>query len=159
MDWLSLVELESVIVSTAPYFEHTAPPKPKHHWLLWDSFFVDLGKDDPGSTFSAILLGSECKYNGQCGYGGQCAKEEVRSCLGKKKRETKIPVKKGCCCKKDNYNNFDNLDNPGTCFIPCSIWGGKWLMISWNKSNHLFAKHTILCSYKSIIGETVDKKS
>ena len=111
------MELESVIVSTAPYFEHTAPPKPKHHWLLWDSFFVDLGKDDPGSTFSAILLGSECKYNGQCGYGGQCAKEEVRSC-GKSNRETKI-----------------------------------------NKSNHLFAKHTILCSYKSIIGETVDKKS
>ena len=26
-------------------------PNPKHQWLPWDSFFVDPGKDDPGSTF------------------------------------------------------------------------------------------------------------
>ena len=26
-------------------------PNPKHQQLPWDSFFVDPGKDDPGSTF------------------------------------------------------------------------------------------------------------
>ena len=28
-------------------------PNPKHQQLPWDSFFVDPGKDDPGSTFCA----------------------------------------------------------------------------------------------------------
>ena len=80
---------------------------------------MDLGKDDPGSTFSAILLGYGCKYNGQCGYGGKCANNYYESDCRKSNREKKIPGQKSCCCKKGN---------PGrTCLISCGIpiWGGK----------------------------------